>query len=173
MSAETAASEVGTWRETKPGYPPYPPPSPTPPPPRFEKGRGFSPSPPSATIQHAPQGRQIKSHKQESIPNPKQSYIAGSRAESLRRGSRQRVVRSVVRGLLLISRPHTSRSHAASHGADDPAEGSADLESSWPHRLVEVTPSNGQGQGPMSTTVLVLVHCMATFSIQGGSGFDD
>ena len=26
MSAETAASEVGTWRETKPGYPPYPPP---------------------------------------------------------------------------------------------------------------------------------------------------
>ena len=24
--AETAASEVGTWRETKPGYPPYPPP---------------------------------------------------------------------------------------------------------------------------------------------------
>ena len=37
---------------------------PTPPPPaRFgavrEKGRGFSPSPPSATIQHAPQGRRI------------------------------------------------------------------------------------------------------------------
>ena len=26
VSAETAASEVGTWRETKPGYPPYPPP---------------------------------------------------------------------------------------------------------------------------------------------------
>ena len=25
VSAETAASEVGTWRETKPGYPPYPP----------------------------------------------------------------------------------------------------------------------------------------------------
>ena len=51
----TAASEVGTWRETKPGYPPYRP--------RFgairEKGRGFSPSPPSATIQHAPQGRRI------------------------------------------------------------------------------------------------------------------
>ena len=50
VSAETAASEVGTWRETKPGYPPYPPPHP---PPRFgvarEKGRGFSPSPPSAT----------------------------------------------------------------------------------------------------------------------------
>ena len=55
VSAETAASEVGTWRETKPGY--------LPPPPRFgavrEKGRGFSPSPPSATIQHAPQGRRI------------------------------------------------------------------------------------------------------------------
>ena len=53
VSAETAASEVGTWRETKPGYPPYPPP---PHPPAFwgcrEKGRGFSPSPPSATIQH-------------------------------------------------------------------------------------------------------------------------
>ena len=28
VSAETAASEVGTWRETKPGYPPYPPPHP-------------------------------------------------------------------------------------------------------------------------------------------------
>ena len=57
VSAETAASEVGTWRETKPGYPPPQPP------PRFgavrEKGRGFSPSPPSATIQHAPQGRRI------------------------------------------------------------------------------------------------------------------
>ena len=69
------SAETGTWRETKPGYPPYPPPPPTPPPPpptpphppppttppRFgavrEKGRGFSPSPPSATIQHAPQGR--------------------------------------------------------------------------------------------------------------------
>ena len=62
VSAETAASEVGTCRETKPGYPPYPPPPPTPPP-RFgavrEKGRGFSPSPPSATIQHAPQGRRM------------------------------------------------------------------------------------------------------------------
>ena len=34
--------------------PPYPPP---PPAPVREKGRGFSPSPPSATIQHAPQGR--------------------------------------------------------------------------------------------------------------------
>ena len=28
VSAETAASEVGTWRKTKPGYPPYPPPPP-------------------------------------------------------------------------------------------------------------------------------------------------
>ena len=59
VSAETAASEVGTWRETKPGYPPYPPP-----PTRFgavrEKGRGFSPSPPSATIQHGPQGRRTQ-----------------------------------------------------------------------------------------------------------------
>ena len=38
VSAETAASEVGTWRETKPGYPPYPPP----PPPAFwgEKATG-------------------------------------------------------------------------------------------------------------------------------------
>ena len=44
--------------------PPTPPP-PHPPPPAFfgavrEKGRGFSPSPPSATIQHAPQGRRIQ-----------------------------------------------------------------------------------------------------------------
>ena len=45
--------------------PPTPPPPPPPPHPlpRFgavrEKGRGFSPSPPSATIQHAPQGRRI------------------------------------------------------------------------------------------------------------------
>ena len=31
VSAETAASEVGTWRETKPGYPPTPPPPPPPP----------------------------------------------------------------------------------------------------------------------------------------------
>ena len=30
VSAETAAWEVGTWRETKPGYPPYPPPTPIP-----------------------------------------------------------------------------------------------------------------------------------------------
>ena len=41
---------------------PLPPPHP--PPPRFgavrEKRRGFSPSPPSATIQHAPQGRRIQ-----------------------------------------------------------------------------------------------------------------
>ena len=57
VSAETAASEVGTWRETKPGYPPYPPP---PHPPAFWGGKGgFSSSPPSATIQHAPQGRRI------------------------------------------------------------------------------------------------------------------
>ena len=56
VSAETAALEVGTWRETKPGYPPYAPP---PPGAVREKGRGFSPSPPSATIQHAPQGRRI------------------------------------------------------------------------------------------------------------------
>ena len=73
VSAETAASEVGTWRETKPGYPPYPPPLP---PPRFgavrEKGRGFSPSPPSATIQHAPQGRRI-------WPNNLQSSSARTR----------------------------------------------------------------------------------------------
>ena len=32
VSTETAASEVGTWRETKPGYPPYPPPPPPTPP---------------------------------------------------------------------------------------------------------------------------------------------
>ena len=30
VSAETTASEVGTWRETKPGYPPYPPHPPPP-----------------------------------------------------------------------------------------------------------------------------------------------
>ena len=35
VSAETAASEVGTWRETKPGYPPYPPPLPPHPHPAF------------------------------------------------------------------------------------------------------------------------------------------
>ena len=66
VSAETAASEVGTWRETKPGYPPYPLP-------RCgavrEKGRGFSPSPPSATIQHAPQGRRM-SHDKSRNPKP-------------------------------------------------------------------------------------------------------
>ena len=60
MSAETAASEVGTWRETKPGYPPYPPPTPPYHPPTTPQGRGFSPSPPSATIQLAPQGRRTK-----------------------------------------------------------------------------------------------------------------
>ena len=54
VSAETAASEVGTWRETKPGYPPYPPPPPTP----LGLKRAFTLSP-SATIQHAPQGRRI------------------------------------------------------------------------------------------------------------------
>ena len=47
-------------RDTPPTPPPPPPPTP---PPRFgavrEKRRGFSPSPPSATIQHAPQGRRI------------------------------------------------------------------------------------------------------------------
>ena len=64
VSAETAASEVGTWRETKPGYPPYPPA-----PPRvLGKGRGFSPSPPSATIQHAPQGRRIDFPARSTLP---------------------------------------------------------------------------------------------------------
>ena len=38
VSAETAASEVGTWRETKPGYPPYPPL----PPPQLPKKRVFT-----------------------------------------------------------------------------------------------------------------------------------
>ena len=57
VSAETAASEVGTWRETKPGYAPYPTPL-TP-----ARVLGFSPSPPSASIQHAPQGRRIKPQK--------------------------------------------------------------------------------------------------------------
>ena len=43
--------------------PPTPPPPPPPPPGAVrEKGRGFSPSPPSATIQHAPQGRRIPGH---------------------------------------------------------------------------------------------------------------
>ena len=41
-SAETAAADVGAWREAGTGYPPYPP---TPPPAFREKGRGFSPSP--------------------------------------------------------------------------------------------------------------------------------
>ena len=47
----------------------------TPPPPHppavREKGRGFSPSPPSATIQHAPQGRRIRNQKPRvsQIPN--------------------------------------------------------------------------------------------------------
>ena len=47
VSAETAASEVGTWRETKPGYPPLPPP------PQGRKEEGFHPlrlrQPPSNT----------------------------------------------------------------------------------------------------------------------------
>ena len=38
-TAETAAAEVGAWRETGTGYPPYPAP------PAREKRRGFSPSP--------------------------------------------------------------------------------------------------------------------------------
>ena len=46
-------------RDTPPNPPPLPPPRPH----IFgavrEKGRGFSPSPPSVTIQHAPQGRRI------------------------------------------------------------------------------------------------------------------
>ena len=46
-SAETAALEVGTWRETKPGYPP-------PTPPHFGA---------KAAIQHAPQGRRISQNK--------------------------------------------------------------------------------------------------------------
>ena len=47
--------------------PPYPPP-------RFgalrEKGRGFSPSPPSATIQHAPQGRRTLNPQTLNCPKP-------------------------------------------------------------------------------------------------------
>ena len=42
VSAETAALEVGTWRETKPGYPPYPPPPPTPPAFKGERKRVFT-----------------------------------------------------------------------------------------------------------------------------------
>ena len=59
-------------RDTPPTPPPPPPPPPTPPP-RFgaarEQGRGFSPSPPSATIQHAPQGRRTLTPKPRS-PSP-------------------------------------------------------------------------------------------------------
>ena len=40
VSAETAASDVGTWRETKPGYPPYPPPPPPTPPQHFGACKG-------------------------------------------------------------------------------------------------------------------------------------
>ena len=50
VSAETAASEVGTWRETKPGYPPYRP---------LPRILGERKGETSATIQHAPQGRRI------------------------------------------------------------------------------------------------------------------
>ena len=68
VSAETAASEVGT---------------PLPPPPTHfgavrEKGRGFSPSPPSATIQHAPQGRRIPlitHHQTLNSPNPNPFFL--------------------------------------------------------------------------------------------------
>ena len=51
-TAETAAAEVGAWREAGTGYPPYPPPAPR------KKRRGFSPSP-LLKPQHAPQGRRI------------------------------------------------------------------------------------------------------------------
>ena len=43
-SAETAAADVGAWREAGTGYPPFPPP----------------PHPATETIQHAHQGRRIK-----------------------------------------------------------------------------------------------------------------
>ena len=57
LLAETAASDVGTWRETKPGYPPLPPPSP---PPRFgEKGKGFHPLRLRQPSNTPPQGRRI------------------------------------------------------------------------------------------------------------------
>ena len=49
VSAETAASEVGDLEGNEAGIPPLPPPRP-----------GFSPSPPSATIQHAPQGQRME-----------------------------------------------------------------------------------------------------------------
>ena len=65
-TAETAAAEVGAWREAGTGYPPYPPPPYTPPPsitsrPTFlgckgEKKRVFTLSV-TETIQHALQGR--------------------------------------------------------------------------------------------------------------------
>ena len=63
-SAETAAADVGAWREAGTGYPPYPPPTPPPhPPPTFlgckgERKRVFTLSV-TETIQHAPQGRRI------------------------------------------------------------------------------------------------------------------
>ena len=56
-TAETAAAEVGAWREAGTGYPPYPPPWPSP---AFlgcgRKEEGFHPLR-TETIQHAPQGR--------------------------------------------------------------------------------------------------------------------
>ena len=59
-SAETAAADVGAWREAGTGYPPLPPPPP-PTPPAFlgckgERKRVFTLSV-TETIQHAPQGR--------------------------------------------------------------------------------------------------------------------
>ena len=61
-SAETAAADVGAWREAGTGYPPYPPP-PTPPPAflgcKGERKRVFTLSV-TETIQHAPQGRRTK-----------------------------------------------------------------------------------------------------------------
>ena len=61
-SAETAAADVGAWREAGTGYPPYPPPPLPPPPAAFlgcrEKKRVFTLSV-TETIQHAPQGRRI------------------------------------------------------------------------------------------------------------------
>ena len=57
-SAETAAADVGAWREAGTGYPPHPPP------PAFlgckgERKRVFTLSV-TETIQHAPQGRRTR-----------------------------------------------------------------------------------------------------------------
>ena len=54
-TAETAAAEVGAWREAGTGYPPYPP--------LREKKRVFTLSV-TETIQHAPQGRRIVPNKE-------------------------------------------------------------------------------------------------------------